>query len=336
MATIKEVAKLANVSVATVSRVLNGSTAVRPQSAKLVMQAIEELNYAPNLAARNLRRNESRSIMVFIPQLNNPYYYSILTGISDTARSMDYSAYICSLEHNPQQEEIIMHTIQNKRADGIIFLFCNQDDLWLKKYVDDFPMYFCSEYVESLNAPYIGIDNFQAAYDTIKHLISIGHKKIGMISNQNSFISTRLRYQGYCQALNDFNLPFRRDYISYASMDYSFGSGTKAAQELLTLPDPPTAIFCISDRLALGALSAASELGISVPEQLSVWGFDDIEYAHMFHPHLSTVSQPCYDIGSICMKQLHRCMTSGENDELRTILPHKLIERESSGPLNPK
>ena len=331
MATIKEVAELAHVSVATVSRVLNGSPSVSPKSTAKVINAIHKLNYAPNLTARNLRRNESRSILVFIPRLSNPYYYSILEGINGTARQLDYSAYICNLEHDPQQEEILLHTIQNRRADGIIFLFCNQDDIWLKKYIGTFPMIFCSEYVESLDAPYVGINNFQAAYDAVQHLIADGHQKIGMITNQNGFISTTQRYQGFCQALNDNNLLFRRDYIVYASTDYSFESGTEAAKKLLTLPDPPTAIFCISDRLALGALSAASELGISIPEQLSVWGFDDLEFVHMFHPHLSTVSQPCYEIGKTAMLHLHQSMTGNASFETHTILPHRLIERESSG-----
>ncbi|HIV26217.1 MAG TPA: LacI family DNA-binding transcriptional regulator [Candidatus Scatomonas pullistercoris] len=330
MATIKEVAELANVSVATVSRVLNRSHSVSPKSTAMVMDAIHKLNYSPNLTARNLRRNESRSILVFIPRLSNPYYYSILEGISSTARELDYSAYICNLEHDPQQEAILLHTIQNKRADGIIFLFCNQDDIWLKKYIGTLPMVFCSEYVESLNTPYVGIDHFKAAYEAVQRLIKLGHKKIGMISNQNGFISTTQRYQGFCQALNDHGLLFRRDYIVYASMDYSFDSGVEAAKKLLTLPDPPTAIFCISDLLALGAVSAANELGIPVPERLSIWGFDDLEFAKMFHPHLSTVAQPCFEMGRTAMLHLNQSMAGSDDFEMHTILPYQIIEREST------
>ncbi len=342
MATIKDVAEHAKVSVATVSRVLNNSGTVSPDTTRKVMLAVRDLNYAPNPAARNLRKNESRSILIFIPKLTNPYYYSILDGISNASHSLDYSAFILSLEHNPQQEDIILHSIQNKRADGIIFLFCDQDDLWLNKYVGEFPMVFCSEYIESINAPFIGIDNFKAAYDAVAHLVSLGHRKIGMITSQNDYISTRLRYKGYCQVFNDYELSFRRDYIAYGSKDYSFDSGVEAAKQLLTLPDPPTAVFCVSDRLALGAISAAKQLGISVPDDFSVWGFDNIEYANMFSPRLSTVAQPCYEIGYTAVETLDRLINSPDKvpeknrdtnsssvNPLSRILDYRLILRES-------
>ena len=151
-----------------------------------------------------------------------------------------------------------------------------------------------------------------------------------MISNQNGFISTTQRYQGFCQALNDHGLLFRRDYIVYASMEYSFDSGVEAAKKLLTLPDPPTAIFCISDLLALGAVSAANELGIPVPERLSIWGFDDLEFAKMFHPHLSTVAQPCFEMGRTAMLHLNQSMAGSDDFEMHTILPYQIIEREST------
>ena len=334
MATIKEVAQLADVSVATVSRVLNNVGAVAEGKRQRVLEAVKELNYTPNLTARNLRRNESRTIMVFLPMLSNPYYYSILSGICDVARELDYSAYICSIEKTPHQEEALINAFQNKNADGVIFLSCNQDDLWLAKYGEGYPIVFCSEYVESLDFPRVSIDNRQAAQDAVRAILAQGHRKIGLISSRNTFISTRLRYQGYCAALAEAGVSFRSDYVAYASTDYSFESGVEAARSLLTLSDPPTALFCISDLLALGAISVANELHCSVPGDLTVWGFDNVDLSRMIHPYLSTVSQPCYELGRDSMNLLHRRINGVQIDSSHLVLPHELIVRESSSVCN--
>jgi len=332
MTTIQDVATKAHVSVATVSRVLNGDKNVREQNVQAVQDAIRELKYRPNTVARSLRKSESRAILVFIPHLANPFYSKIVSGICDTAMDLDYSTYICSVDNTPKLEENIIDAIQNRKADGMIFLSCNHDDVWLKKYHGTFPMVFCAEHVENLDFPFVGIDNCMAAYEAVNYLISLGHRKIGMISSQNVFVSTKLRFHGYCKALDAANIYFRRDYIAYADTDYTFASGTMAAKELLSLPDRPTALFCIADQLALGARAAAEELGLAVPDDLTIWGFDDIEAAQMFHPYLSTVSQPCYEMGCESMKKLSHCMLSSAYIQPSVTLPHELIIRESSAP----
>ena len=334
MVTIKDVARYADVSVATVSRVLNGQPNVKEESIQKIMAAVEDLHYRPNLAARNLRKSESGVIMVFIQQFSNPYYNDILSGICDASRQLDYSAHICSIENNPNQEDLLQQTIFQRRADGIIILACGQDDLWLKKYTDEIPIVFCSEYVESLKLPFVGIDNRAAAFSAVEQLIQLGHTKIGMISSQNAFVSTRLRFQGYCDALSAHGLTYRHDYVVHASTDYSFASGVDAAHSLLSQPERPSALFCISDRLALGAIEAARSLGLRVPEDLSVWGFDNIEYTHMLHPYVSTVSQPCYDMGYQAMQYLQKRFLGSDDvaDAPQLLLPWELISRESAMP----
>lgn len=320
---------MAKVSVATVSRVINGDDRVKDANVMSVKNAISALNYAPNRTAQSLRKNKSRVILVFIPNFTNQYYFQILSGICDTSRDLNYSTYICNISNMSQLEKALFDTIQNKSADGIIFLACSGDDFWMKKYCGHFPIVFCSEYIEGIDFPFVGIDNYSAAYETVSHLISMGHEKIAMISSNNSISSTKQRFCGYCDALTNAGIYFRRDYIEH-SEDYSFASGMECAKNLLSLPERPTAIFCVADQIALGALAAAEELNISVPEELTIWGFDDIEASHQLHPYLSTVQQPCYEMGCESMKILEKCIYSPNTTNISKPMPYKLIERESS------
>lgn len=329
MATIDDVAKLAGVSVATVSRVINHSDAVRRQTADKVNAAIKELSYIPNISARNLRRNESRIIMMLAPNFSNPYYTSILSGICDKTRELGYISLIYNtydtLSLNAQTLETL---IEQHHVDGTIILACNHNDTWIDSFKGKSNIVLCSEYVEDSSIPHIAIDNFTAAEQSVSHLIELGHKKIAFLGSDNAFNSTRRRLLGYHSALKHAKIDPNPAYIANGSIDYSFQSGKTAAQGLLTLPDPPTAIFCVSDVLALGAIAYASEHGIRVPQDLSVIGFDDVDYTTMFHPHITTVKIPCYELGQKAMELLH-LQIQKEPTQTQTFLPHQFILRES-------
>lgn len=327
--TIGEVARYAGVSVATVSRVLNNSESVKPATAQRVMAAIRELNYIPNQSARNLRRSESRVILTLAPNFSNPYYSSILTGIGDLAHDCAYSVLICNTGGLAENEERFLKMLDAHRADGAIFLGCRKNNPLLREYARRYPIVQCCEYVPELRQPTVSIDNYTAARETVQFLIDRGHRRVALLSADNDFISTQQRRQGYLDALQEAGLPYDEKLAVLADADYSFASGLAAAEKLLAEEPRPTAVFCVSDILALSVISKAHDMGLRVPEDLSVTGFDDVDYTTMFHPHLTTVAQPCYEMGQTSLKILLRMLCGGEVSQTHTFLPHKLVIRES-------
>lgn len=334
MVTIEQVAKRAGVSVATVSRTLNDSPTVRPDTALRVRRAIEELNYIPNQSARNLRRNESRVILALAPNFSNPFYSNILAGIGDQAREREYSVLICNTDGQPRRERHFLQMLENRRADGAILLGCRKEDRdysWLEGYAKGYPLVQCCEYVPGLDCPSVSIDNYRAACDTVRYLQSLGHKHIAMLGADNSYISSSLRRQSYFDTMEAAGLEIPEGYYQQGDADYSFASGQLAAKRLLQLRPRPTAIFCVSDILALSAISAAIEMGLSVPGDLTVTGFDDVDYTTMFHPHLTTVSQPCYDMGRKSVDVvLNMIQSENPANPGREFLQHSLVLRESA------
>ncbi len=330
MATIEDVAKEAKVSVATVSRVLNNKKAVKEETCKRVYRAIDKLSFEPNMSARNLRRNETRVILIVTPNITNPYYAHILAGIGDCAQEAGYSALIHNTSGNEKRVKAGLDMLKKKRADGAILFASNMDSMWIKEYADEYPIVLCSEYPAKGHVPRVSIDNYKAAQDVMEYIIGMGHIRIATISSSNKYISTALRLRAYKESLLWHNIEVHEDYIVYADADYSFMSGKEAATKILKQKNRPTAIFCISDTIALGAITAAKELGIDVPSGLSVIGFDDVDDTTMFHPYITTIAQPCYDLGRQAFRILYNCMNDGKADEV-TVLPHKFIIRESSG-----
>lgn len=330
--TIEEVAKYAGVSVATVSRVLNNSESVRPSTAQKVAEAIKHLDYIPNISARNLRRSESRVILTLAPNFSNPYYSRILTGIGDLAKDRGYSVLICNTASCTANEKQFLKMLDTRRTDGAILLGCRTSSHWIRPYAENYPLVQCCEYVPELDTPTVSIDNYSAAKETVQYLISLGHKRIAMLSAENDFISTRLRRQGYADALKAAGLYAGEELIAAADADYSFSSGLAATEKLLCATPRPTAIFCVSDILALAAISRAQESGLNVPRDLAVTGFDDVDYTTMFHPHLTTVAQPCYEMGQESVKILLSMLAGEKIENPRTFLSHKLVVRESAAP----
>jgi len=331
MATILDVSRAAGVSVATVSRVLNGKGQVSPDTARRVRAAVERLQYAPNLSARSLRLNESRIILIAAPNLTNPYYTHIIAGIGKAAHRMGYSAFLCNTEGDRAQTEQVLKMLIRRQAGGAILLATERQSEWLRPYAERFPLVLSSEYDPALSLPRVSIDNYAAAREAMAYLISLGHARIGLVSSSNAYISTALRLSGYRDALSEAGLPFREDYVRCGAADYSFKSGFDSAGSLISMPDRPTALLCISDMLALGAIASARELGLKVPGDVTVVGFDDVEHTTMFHPHVTTVAQPCGEIGEKAMEMLE-CAITGAPFEREALLPHRLIVRESSAP----
>lgn len=327
MATIQEVAQAAKVSVATVSRYLNNPDIVAKATAQRVDEAIQELNYEPSILGRNLRKSESRLLIVLIPSISNPFYTEIINGIEDTAIEQGYNILLCQTDSNPSREAIYFNLIKNQLADGIISMDPTVNRQNLIEIAKEFPLVQCSEYDEEGIISYVTINNELAAYHAVKHLIKIGHKKIGMINSAEKFLYARERKQGYERALREFGLPIHSDWI-YTAENLKFDTGRQAMGNLLNQDASLTAVFAVSDILAIGALKEINAQGLYVPEDIAVIGFDKINFSNMTDPTLTTIAQPMYQMGNMSAQMLINKI-KGEKTESIT-LDHELIIREST------
>jgi LacI family repressor for deo operon, udp, cdd, tsx, nupC, and nupG len=326
--TIQDVAKAAGVSVATVSRVINNSTSVSPETKELVLNAIKRLDYRPNLLGRNLRRTETRLILVLLPNISNPFYSRIVKGIEDVGHRNGYNVMLCNTDSDPDREKLYLDLLKNRLADGVIFMAPSISREELAGIGKSFPVVQCCEYREGAGVSHVSIDNFAASQKAVKHLLALGHRRIGLISCDNDYLSTIHREEGYRKALRDADIEPEEELAGDG--DYSFKSGLRAAGRLLSLKERPTAVFCISDIMAVGAIRAARERGLRVPEDFAVVGFDDISFASMCDPMLTTIAQPKYDLGCTAMELLLRQIRGGMKEPRDLILEFELMIREST------
>lgn len=329
MTTIADVATQAGVSVATVSRVINKTAQATPQTRDKVLRAITALDYHPNLPARNLRRHQTGAILILTPNMTNPFYASILMGIGDTAAKLGSAAFICNTGDDPARSTAALDRLRRHQADGAIILSIDTDATWLTDYAAQFPIVQCAEFQPGRPIAHVSIDNYTASRDVMAYLLGLGHRRIAHISAANSYQSTAARLAGYCDATAKAGLPWRPDYVTQGSADYSFASGKQAAQHLLGLENPPTALYCISDTLALGALVAAQESGLRVPDDISITGFDNVTETEMIRPYLTTLAQPCYELGQTATRMLDD-LINHRAPALECVLGHRLVIRESS------
>ena len=327
MATIQEVAQKAKVSVATVSRYLNNPDIVAKATRLRVEEAIQDLNYEPSILGRNLRKSESKLLIVLIPSISNPFYTEIINGIEDTAIEQGYNILLCQTDSNPKREAIYFNLIKNQLADGIITMDPAVDRRNLTEISSAYPLVQCSEYDEEGIISYVTIDNELAAYHAVKHLIKIGHQKIAMINSNEKFLYARERKQGYERALKESGLSIYPEWV-YTTENLEFDSGRQAMKKLLNRDIRPTAVFTVSDILAIGALKEINATGLHVPEDIAVIGFDKINFSNMTYPTLTTIAQPMYQMGSMSAQMLINKISGKRTDSI--ILDHELVIREST------
>lgn len=327
MSTISEVAKRAGVSVATVSRVFNNPEIVSKKTRSKVELVIKELNYEPNVLGRNLRTSESRLLLTLIPSISNPFYTEIINGIEDIALEQGYNILLCETDSNPKREAIYFNLLRNRLADGIISMDPTVDKDKLLALANRYPVVQCSEYDKDGTISYVTINNELAAYHAVRHLIKMGHKKIALINSHEMFLYARERRLGYEKALKENNLPIHSKWI-YNTDSLQFEQGQCAMRNLLEQDDRPTAVFAVSDILAIGALKEVNSSGLHVPNDIALVGFDKISFSNMTHPTLTTISQPRYKMGAISATMLIDKIKGKKVDSI--ILEHELIIREST------
>lgn len=328
MPTIREVAREAGVSIASVSRVLNNPEVVSPETRARVEKAINKLDYRPNLLGRNLRRSETRMILIILPTISNSFYTEIIKGIEDRMHFDDYYVMVTNTDGEMEREKIYFDLLKNRLVDGVVVFGPVLSSQELTEIARQFPVVQCCEYIEKATVSRVSIDNIKAASTATNHLINCGYRRIAMISGHPDLFSSIHREQGYKKALEEAGLQFSPELIKYGS--YGYKGGLRAASEFLIMDEKPDAIFAISDMMAIGAIRAIKESGLKVPDDIGVMGFDNIEISAIFEPRLTTISQPRYDLGKITADLILQMIETKENIVKEIYLEHELLIREST------
>ncbi len=327
MATIKDVAKLAGVSVATVSRVLNDIDNVKPKTAKKVKKAIDELNYHPNLLGRTLRCMKTMKILVLLPTISNQIYSRILKGIQKTAEANGYNTMFAVTNDNRDIELQYINMLKQKLFDGIIFLRSNLSAEELTELSKMWPVVLACETIKNADIPTVTIDNRRAAFDATSFLIENGHKDIGLACAGTAYYSSLLRRNGYIDALNKYNLMINPDYIS--DEGFSFNAGKRSAEYFMSLSSLPDSVFAVADSVAIGMISEFDKHGIKAGQDISIIGFDNNQITEHYLPTITTVSQPQFEIGQKAFELLIDKIDDLSCENKHIILPHRIEIRNS-------
>ncbi|HHV61197.1 MAG TPA: LacI family transcriptional regulator [Firmicutes bacterium] len=331
MPVIKEVAELAKVSPSTVSRVLNGTGQVRQETREAVLRAVEQLNYRPNPLAQSLRNKKTRLVAVLLPDITNPFFPEIVRGLEDTAKGYGYNIILGNTDENREKELEYIKALSNRWVDGMIFSSVSGGREVEKRIVElarVLPVVLIDRKLEALSLSSVIVDNFRGAYDATRHLISLGHRRIGFIGGPPGIPIFNDRLNGYLRALEEAGIERDNDIIQGG--DLKIKGGCLATMRLLELPHPPTAIFAANDLMAIGAIRIIKKRKLHIPGDVAVIGFDDIPLASQITPGLSTVSQPSHEIGAQAMQLLMRSIKSPRARSKHIVLAPKLVVRKST------
>jgi len=333
-ATIRDVARAAGVGLGTVSRVINGSPLVSEATRKRVLEIIAELDYVPNPTARRLSLGKTLTIAVVAPFFTRPSVIERLRGVENTLAESEYDLIIYNVE-TVERRDICMQTVpRRERVDGVLIISLsprNEDIPFLES--ADVPIVLVDANHPSLTSlNRVIVDDVEGGEKATQHLIDLGHRKIGYISdpleNPFNFTSSKFRYQGYRQALENAGIPFKAEY--HRQGEHGHYEAEHLAAELLTLPDRPTAIFAASDTQAMGVLEAARNAGLSVPEDLSVIGYDDIEVAEYLG--LTTIRQLLFESGQRGVELLLERLDTPDGEPVCEVHSTELIVRKTTAP----
>lgn len=331
MSTIIDVAKAAGLSTATVSRALSAPEKVAEQTRARVMRAIEQVGYRPNMLARNLRSDRSWSLLVLVPGIANPFFANVTAGIESIAWRRGYSVFLGDTRDSREREEHYSQLVETRLADGVIQLSPDYGFEERRRKVNYPVVHACG--CELTEAPSVRIDNAGAARELVEHLIKVGSRRIATITGPATNPHAIERLNGYREGLEAAGLPF--DPALVRRGDFSMGSGSAAARELIELSPRPDAIFSMNDEMAIGAIQAITAAGLRVPDDIAIAGFDDIGVAAHSTPALTTVSQPAEAMGAKACELLIDRIEGKAVDDVVHILPHRLVVRESTGGTQP-
>ncbi len=298
MATVKEVAKRAEVSVGTVSNVLTGTTAVSSELRERVLAAVRELDYHPDYVARSLKLRHTMMLGMIISDVTNPFFSSLVRGAEDAALEKNYLLLTFNTDDRVEREKRALEVLRSRKADGILLVVAPQDGDY--EHISETialgtPVVCLDRVPPHIKVDSVTVDNIGAARNCVRHLIERGHRRIGIITGSPALQTSRQRLQGYQSALAEAGIPISPELIREGTFRTS--SGHALGKELLSIPQCPTAIFSSNGLMALGVLKAIEELGLTCPDDVALAVFDDLPMADIIQPHLTTVAQPSYQMG---------------------------------------
>ena len=332
MATIKDVARLAGVSTATVSRTLAEPYKVAEATRARVDRAVKQSGYVVNTLARNFRRRRTNVVLVLVPDISNPFYSAIIRGIERLALEHGYRILLGDTQNEMEREMAYSELVSLRQADGMICLGMDIPFTYRKgrKTMDPKwpPFVMACEYNGVIPAPTVCIDNYGAAVDAVRHLLELGHERIAFINGPAESPLCKDRLAGFHGALRSAKVRVLSEWLRNG--DFSIASGYTQMQAILSLDQWPTALFCANDEMAIGALQAAREHGIRLPEELSVVGFDDISFAAYACPPLTTVRQPREQMGEQIMKLMLDVLDMPGKAGPKIVVQHELVVRSST------
>ncbi|WHZ05795.1 LacI family DNA-binding transcriptional regulator [Neobacillus sp. YX16] len=331
MVTIKDVAREARVSISTVSRVLNMSGYTSEKTKEKVLHAVKKLGYTGSLVAAAMIKKQTLTLGLIIPDIKNIFHSDLTRAIEDGANSHGFNIFLCNTDNNLQKEVEYIHLLIAKGVDGIIFSSPEVKDKNIKEVKEkfpDLPIVILGSKFHNLTVNEILVDNFDGGYRATSHLLEKGHKDIAFISGGIDSYSSIERHKGYKFALNESGIPINDDFVIFDR--FYIESGYKNALKLLQKNKRPTAIFAGSDSIAVGIYKAARELNIKIPEQLSVVGFDDSQYAEILSPMLTTIHTPIKEMGQRAIEIIVKSLKEKKIFKETLMLYPTLVEREST------
>lgn len=330
MMSIKDLASLTGYSVATISRVVNDSPKVSEKTRREVMDAIRATGYYPNYVGRNLRRAETKKLLILVPTTENTFYGDVLRGAEACANQSGYQVLIGMTQNDADIERRFVEMLQSRQVDGLVFANTSLDKYDINRIADSFPVVLLAHSIDGAAASSVSIDNRQAAFDATNHLIAGGRSSIALISGSYYKAPSIDREIGYAQALREAGIAMRPDYLLRTNFDFS--SGYQCCKKLMALPDPPTAIFCIADSIAIGAIKYLYEIGRE--QDVAVIGFDNVPESEYFFRGITTVNQPKYQLGETCIELLLEKIEDVHSEIRQIVLPHSLVLRGSTSCLS--
>jgi LacI family transcriptional regulator len=334
MTSIKDVALRANVSTTTVSHVVNRTRFVSDKARREVELAIRDLKYVPSAVARSLKSNATKTIGMLIPNCSNPYFAEIVRSVEDHCFGAGYALILCNTDDDPHRQAAYLQVISEKRIDGAIIISTGEDKDLLRLLKGlSIPTVLVDREIKEMNCDLVETAHFQGALMATEHLIGLGHRRIACLAGPKSLNSSAQRIKGWRTALAKGGLSADASDLLRHS-DFSSQGGFSTMQSILGSPLLPTAVFVCNDLMCIGALSAAHEAGVRVPQDISLIGFDDIELARFASPALSTISQPKHRIGVAAVDLLLERIQGGRVEARQVILQPELIVRNSTARIN--
>lgn len=327
-ASIKDVAKEAGVSIATVSRVLNDVDVVNEETKKKVIEAINKLGYRPNIVARSLKTQRTKTIGIIIPDISSQFYPEIVRGAEDVANIYDYNIMLCNSDLDPEKEIEYLRVLKEKMVDGVLYMSTSLEENTLEVINKlQIPMVLIETTSKQGDIPSVTIDNEKAAFDAVEYLIKKGNKKVAYIgTHEDAVNASALRYAGYKKAIIENGLKVDDTLVYFGGLKAQDGY-----EGILNILDNSEidAVFCASDEIAMGSINALRDRKIRVPEDVDVVGFNNIYSSAIFYPKITTIGEPMYDMGSVGMRMLIKIINKKDLECKNYIFKHELIERDS-------